>query len=87
MSVASVYLSEFRLFRIIFFRSPHLDFAIEGIKQMDPATFEEIKESGPFKVTRLGWINKALEHVVHHRGQCAVYLRLSGVTPPQYQLF
>ena len=63
------------------------DFAIEGIKKMDPATLDEIIESSQFKVTRLGWINKALEHLVHHRGQCAVYLRIVGVTPPQYQLF
>ena len=63
------------------------DFAIEGIKNMDPASFEEIVEAGPFKVTKLGWVNKAFEHLTHHRGQCAVYLRLAGVTPPQFQLF
>ncbi|MBT8312781.1 MAG: damage-inducible protein DinB [Flavobacteriaceae bacterium] len=63
------------------------DFAIAGIKSMDPAQFEEIVERGPFKVTRLGWIHKAKEHINHHRGQTAIYLRLSGVTPPQYKLF
>lgn len=63
------------------------DFAIEGIKSMDPASFDEIVERGPFKVTRLGWIHKTKEHINHHRGQTAVYLRLSGVTPPQYKLF
>jgi len=63
------------------------DYAIESIKNMDPATFDEIKEAGPFKVTKLGWIHKAFEHLNHHKGQCAVYLRLSGVTPPQFQLF
>lgn len=63
------------------------DYAIAGLKEMDASTFDEIVERGPFKVTRRGWLNKALEHVSHHRGQCAVYLRLSGVTPPQYKLF
>ncbi len=63
------------------------DFAIAGIKSMDPAQFEEIVERGPFKVTRLGWIHKAKEHNNHHRGQTAIYLRLAGVKPPQYQLF
>ena len=63
------------------------DFAIAGVKSMDPAQFEEIIERGPFKVTRLGWIHKTKEHINHHRGQTAVYLRLAGVTPPQYQLF
>jgi len=63
------------------------NYAIENIKKMDPESFEEIVEAGPFQVTKLGWVNKAFEHLTHHRGQCAVYLRLSGVTPPQFQLF
>ena len=63
------------------------DFAIAGIKGMDPGTFEEVVERGPFKVTRLGWIHKTKEHINHHRGQTAIYLRMAGVTPPQYQLF
>ncbi len=63
------------------------DFAIAGIKSMDPAQFEDIVERGPFKVTRLGWVQKAKEHINHHRGQTAVYMRLAGVTPPQYKLF
>lgn len=63
------------------------DYVINELKAMDASTFDEIVERGPFKVTRRGWLNKALEHVSHHRGQCAVYLRLSGVTPPQYKLF
>ncbi len=63
------------------------DFAINGIKNLDPATFDEIVERGPFKVTRLGWIQKANEHIGHHRGQCAVYLRLAGIVPPEYELF
>ncbi len=54
---------------------------------MDPAQFEDIVERGPFKVTRLGWVQKAKEHINHHRGQTAVYMRLAGVTPPQYKLF
>lgn len=63
------------------------DFAINGIKAMDSSTFSEIIERGPFKVTRLGWILKAHEHITHHKGQCAVYLRMQGITPPQYKLF
>ena len=63
------------------------DFAIAGLKSMDPANFEEIIERGPFKVTRLGWMHKAKEHINHHRGQTAIYLRLKGIAPPQYKLF
>ena len=63
------------------------DYAIKSVQNMDPAVFNEIVERGPFKVTRIGWINKSLEHVVHHRGQCVIYLRMSGITPPQFKLF
>ncbi|NND15687.1 MAG: damage-inducible protein DinB [Eudoraea sp.] len=63
------------------------DFVISSVKNMDPAIFDEIVERGPFKVSRLGWVQKAKEHLNHHRGQTAVYLRLNGVKPPQYNLF
>lgn len=63
------------------------DFAIDAIKNMDPDTFGEVVERGPFKITKLAWIQKAHEHVSHHRGQAAIYLRLNGIVPPQYKLF
>ncbi len=63
------------------------DFAIAGIQNMDPAKLDEVVVRGPYNVTRLGWIQKANEHVGHHRGQCAIYLRLKGITPPTYKLF
>ncbi|WP_370088279.1 DinB family protein [Ekhidna sp.] len=63
------------------------DFAISSIKQMDESSFGEIVERGPFKITRLAWVQKAHEHISHHRGQAAVYLRMNGVVPPQYKLF
>ena len=63
------------------------DFAISGMRNLKASGLEEVVERGPFKVTRIGWIRKAKEHTDHHRGQTAVYLRLKGITPPQYQLF
>jgi len=63
------------------------DFAIAGIQNMDPSKFDEVVVRGPYNVTRLGWIQKANEHVGHHRGQCAIYLRMQGITPPAYKLF
>jgi uncharacterized damage-inducible protein DinB len=63
------------------------DFAIEGIKAMDVSKFDEVIKRGNFNVTRLGWVMKAFEHQTHHRGQCTVYLRLKGVTPPNEKLF
>jgi len=63
------------------------DFVIAAIKNMDLSSFGEVLERGPFKVTRLGWINKAFEHQSHHRGQCALYLRMKGLEPPKAKLF
>jgi uncharacterized damage-inducible protein DinB len=63
------------------------DFAIEGLKSMDVAKFDEVVKRGNFDVTRLGWVMKAFEHQTHHRGQCTIYLRLKGVTPPNEKLF
>ena len=63
------------------------DFAIEGIRTMDVSKFDEVVKRGNFDVTRLGWVMKAFEHQTHHRGQCTIYLRLKGVTPPNEKLF
>ena len=73
--------------KIVEITTQAFDFVISSVKDMDPATFDEIIERGPFKVSRLGWVQKAKEHLNHHRGQTAVYLRLNGVKPPQYNLF
>jgi uncharacterized damage-inducible protein DinB len=63
------------------------DYVINSVKEMDPATLEEVIQRGQFNVTRIGWVNKALEHATHHKGQAAVYLRLNDIVPPQFQLF
>ena len=80
----SVFQTKAEVIRLV---TESFDYAIEGIKTLDPNSLNEVIERGPFKVTRIGWLNKALEHVTHHRGQSAVYLRLAGVVPPKYQLF
>lgn len=63
------------------------NYVIASIEEMDVDSFSEIVERGPFKVTKLGWINKGFEHQTHHRGQTAIYLRLSGIVPPAAKLF
>lgn len=63
------------------------DFVIAGLQNMDAGTLDEAVIRGPFNVSRIGWIQKASEHMAHHRGQCAIYLRLKGITPPEYKLF
>jgi uncharacterized damage-inducible protein DinB len=63
------------------------DFAIDGLKGMDPAQFGDVVKMGNFSVSKIGWMMKAFEHQTHHRGQATVYLRLKGVTPPAEKLF
>ena len=41
----------------------------------------------PYLIARLAYLLKAFEHQTHHRGQCVIYLRLSGIKPPPEKLF
>ena len=65
------------------------DFVINSIKKMDGSKLANKVTMESFKITanQLDWLNKTFEHQTHHRGQCTVYLRLMGVTPPQEKLF
>ncbi|HEX6171182.1 MAG TPA: DinB family protein [Chitinophagaceae bacterium] len=67
------------------------DFMINAIKNMDFVKMNEVVTQdlpgGKRSATRLGWLLKAFEHQTHHRGQCTVYLRLSGVRPPAEKLW
>ena len=64
------------------------DFIINGLQKLSPAQWkEQVKLFGRFDLTKELTIAKAFEHQTHHRGQCTVYLRLAGVTPPAERLF
>jgi uncharacterized damage-inducible protein DinB len=76
---------------VIYYVNKSYDFVIEALKQLD---FTKINETVSFQMpggmrttTRLGWLLKAFEHQTHHRGQCTIYLRLSGIKPPGEKLF
>ena len=72
---------------VTYFVMTSYDFAIEGIKNMDVAKFEEKNKRGNFDETRLAWLLKAFEHQTHHRGQTTIYIRLLGIKPPNEKLF
>lgn len=72
---------------VYFYVMASYDFAIEGIKAMDIAKFEEKNKRGNFDETRLAWLLKAFEHQTHHRGQTTIYIRLLGIKPPNEKLF
>jgi uncharacterized damage-inducible protein DinB len=65
------------------------DFVISSIKKMDESKLASKVTNDMFKLTttQQDWLAKGFEHQTHHRGQCTVYLRLMGVTPPQEKLF
>ena len=67
------------------------DFMINAIKNMDFAKMNEIVTQdlpgGRRSASRLSWLLKAFEHQTHHRGQCTVYLRVSGIRPPAEKLW
>jgi len=33
---------------------------------------------------RVNGFHSALDHITHHRAQCIVYLRINGITAPEY---
>lgn len=72
---------------VLYYVTQSYDFAIQGIKDLDPAKLGETVGSGNFKQTRYAWILKAFEHQTHHRGQTTIYIRLLGIRPPNEKLF
>ena len=48
---------------------------------------EDITLFGQFEMTRADAMHKAFIHQNHHRGQCAVYIRLAGGIPASMKLF
>jgi uncharacterized damage-inducible protein DinB len=47
----------------------------------------EIKLFGQYDMTVGSALQKAFIHQTHHRGQCAVYIRMAGGVPPGMKLF
>ncbi|HEU4471418.1 MAG TPA: DinB family protein, partial [Flavisolibacter sp.] len=72
---------------VIYYVMASYDYCIDGIKGMDAARLDEPVKRGAFTETRLSWILKGFEHQGHHRGQCTIYIRMLGITPPNEMLF
>ena len=76
---------------VMYYVNTSYDFMINAIKSMDFARLNEVVTQdlpgGKRSATRLAWLLKAFEHQTHHRGQCTVYLRLSGIRPPAEKLW
>jgi uncharacterized damage-inducible protein DinB len=63
------------------------DFVINSLQALTPAQLQENVSLEDHTITKFGAFGKAFEHQTHHRGQCTIYLRLKGVTPPGEMLF
>lgn len=57
------------------------------IADFDPAHYEDRLMYGKLSRTKRQIFLLLSDHVTHHRGQMLMYLRLKGVTPPQYIAF
>jgi uncharacterized damage-inducible protein DinB len=57
------------------------DYCINGLKEMTDADLQKSGKRG----TKFEAFWGGFTHAAHHRGQAEVYLRLKGVTPPQYK--
>lgn len=63
------------------------DFAMTQLKTLNASNAQEVTNMRNMESSRIGWIRKAEEHNVHHRGGLAIYLRSLNIAPPGYQLF
>lgn len=75
---------------VMYYVNMSYDYAINAIKNMPSNTLMEpvtFNMGQPVTASRLGWVMKAFEHQTHHRGQTTIYIRLSGIKPPNERLF
>jgi len=61
------------------------DFCLDGLKKMSDADLTKMVGSGARQSTVFERFWGGFTHTAHHRGQAEVYLRLKGITPPQYK--
>jgi uncharacterized damage-inducible protein DinB len=72
---------------VVYYVTKSYDFAIQSVKDFDPAKFGELVTLRNNKATRYALFLKAFEHQTHHRGQTTIYIRLEGIRPPNERLF
>jgi len=62
------------------------DYVTEAFQRLpnDAAGEQPVEFLGGGKMLKRDLCYRLLDHVAHHRGQAVVYLRLKGITPPEY---
>jgi len=61
------------------------DFCLDGLKKLTDAGLTKVTGAGARQATVFERFWGGFTHTAHHRGQAEVYLRLKGITPPQYK--
>jgi uncharacterized damage-inducible protein DinB len=61
------------------------DYCGKVFEGLDEGKLSQIHTSGKRSSSTIEVMLGAMVHMAHHRGQAEVYLRLKGVTPPQYK--
>ncbi len=61
------------------------DFCLDGLKKLTDAGLMKTVGSGAHQRTVFEAFWGGFTHTAHHRGQAEVYLRLKGITPPEYK--
>ena len=72
---------------VVYYVNASYDYAMNAVKNSDPAKWKETKKLFGFETTRYMLMHKTFEHQTHHRGQTTIYIRLNDITPPQEKLF
>jgi len=61
------------------------DFCLDGLKKLTDAGLTKTVGTEARQATVFERFWGGFTHTAHHRGQAEVYLRLKGITPPQYK--
>jgi uncharacterized damage-inducible protein DinB len=72
---------------VVYYVNASYDYAMNAVKNSDPAKWKETKKLFGFETTRFALMHKTFEHQTHHRGQTTIYIRLNDINPPQEKLF
>ena len=69
---------------VLQFLTDSFEFCNQAIASMTPGKLDA--QAGPEnrRMTGFEWLWAYFTHTAHHRGQLEVYLRIKGVTPPDY---
>ena len=61
------------------------DYCINGLSGMKDSDLQATAMRNGASVSKFELFWGGFTHAAHHRGQAEVYLRLKGITPPQYK--